>query len=288
MFQKRVEHEGDESVGQNGTLAAAETLRSAAAGPAEKKSGDEQVSIFWRVFGGTLLSVVALAAITLYNNLSSNIAELRSELSREREARTGLVKKDDNDTRVKTLYERIRGVEAHKTEIETLKERATVNAAAIEGLRKDHAAAMEGVKKDAAAALEAVKKDATAALDSVRKDAAGVDVLKERVASLETVKKDIASLEVVKEKLTGAAADLKTVRDELQKVQQEVERNKASDLERKSSRDIQARQIDETLKELQKGLQDCREKIARLEGGAQPLVGPPAPKGKGPSTSKDD
>ena len=86
---------------------------------------------------------------------------------------------------------------------------------------------------------------------------------------------------------SSAAADLKTVRDEMQKVQQEQERNKASDLERKSSRDLQAKQVEEALKELQKGLQDCREKIARLEG-AQPLVGPPAPKAKGLSTSKDD
>jgi DNA repair exonuclease SbcCD ATPase subunit len=287
VLQKREQEQED--TGRNGTLAAAETLRSAAessAKPAETKGDDHHVSVFWRVFGGTILSIVALAAVTLYNNLSSGISDLRNELNREREARAGLVKKEDSDTRTKTMYDRIRGVEGYKVEIEALRERTGNNTAAIEGVRKDNATALESVKKDAAAAVEGVKKDANAALESVRKDAAGMDVLKERVAALESVKKDIAALEVVKEKLAGAAADLKTVRDDVQKVQQELERNKASDLERKTSRDLQAKQVEDALKELQKGLQDCREKIARLEGGQ--MVGPPAPKAKGPATSKDD
>jgi DNA repair exonuclease SbcCD ATPase subunit len=291
VIEKRVEQEREEASGRNGAVVAAETLRSATESSAEKstdkKKDDEHMSVFWRVFGGTILSIVALAAITLYNSLSSGITDLRNELNREREARAGLVKKEDSDTRTKSIYDRIRGLEGYKADIDTTRERVAANATAIDGVRKDNAAALEGVKKDAAAALDAVKKDATAALESVRKDAAGLDVLKERVALLEAVKKDVAMLEVVKEKLASATADLKTVRDELQKVQQELERNKASDLERKTSRDLQAKQAEEALKELQKGLQDCREKLARLEG-AQPVVGPPAPKAKGATTSKDD
>jgi DNA repair exonuclease SbcCD ATPase subunit len=289
VIQKR-EQEQEGTPGQNGAVAAVETLRSAGESSdkaADKKSGEEHMSVFWRVFGGTILSIAALVAITLYNSLSSGITDLRNELNREREARAGLVKKEDNDTRSKTIFDRIRGLEGYKADIDTTRERVAANATAIDGLRKDNAAALEAVKKDAAAAVEGVKKDAIAALDSVRKDAAGLDVLKERVAGLEAVKKDVAMLEVVKEKLASAAADLKTVREELQKVQQELERNKASDLERKTSRDLQAKQVEEALKELQKGLQDCREKLARLEG-AQPLVGPPAPKAKGPTTNKDD
>jgi len=293
VLQKR---EQDELQQRGEGVAAAETLRSggeSAARPAEKKDEEQHVSVFWRVFGGTILSIVALAAITLYNNLSSGIADLRNELSREREARAGLVKKDDNDTRSKTIFDRIRTVEGYKVELEAIKERTGANAAAIEGTKKDNAAALESVKKDATAALESVKRDAAAALDTVKKDTAGLDVLKERVTAVEAVKKDLAALEVVKEKLAGAAADLKTVRDELQKVQQELERNKASDLERKTSRDLQAKQVEEALKELQKGLQDCREKLARLEG-AQP-VGPPAklprtvaPEPKASGATKDD
>ena len=37
------------------------------------------MSLFWRVFGGTILSIVALAAVTLYNNLSNGISDLRAE-----------------------------------------------------------------------------------------------------------------------------------------------------------------------------------------------------------------
>lgn len=293
MLQKR---EQDELQQRGEVLAAAETVRSAgesAAKAADKKDEEHHVSVFWRVFGGTILSIVALAAVTLYNSLSSGIADLRNELNREREARAGLVKKDENDTRVKTLYDRIRGVEGYKVELEALKERAAANAAAIEGAKKDNAAALESVKRDATVALESVKKDAAAALDTVKRDTAGLDLLKERVAAVEAVRKELAALEVVKEKLAGATADLRTVRDDLQKVQQELERNKASDLERKTSRDLQAKQVEETLKELQKGLQDCREKLARLEG-AQP-VGPPmklprsvAPEPKAAGASKDD
>ena len=93
---------------------------------------------------------------------------------------------------------------------------------------------------------------------------------------LEGIKKDVAGLEAIKEKLTGACADLKATREDVQKISAEVDRNKSSDLERKTVRDAQYKQVDESLKELQKGLQDCREKLARLEG-AQPKVPPEVP-----------
>jgi chromosome segregation ATPase len=216
---------------------AVETARSATQPPPPAKSDDkkdeEKLSVYWRVFGGTILSIVALAAITLYNNINGSINDLRQELSREREARAALAKKDDVDSRAKSQSDRIRVVEAFKLDIEAVKERTTT----------------------------------------------GLDALKERVAQLEALRKETAGLDAVKEKVTTATADLKGFRDELQKVQQELERNKSGDQERKAFRDAQAKQLDETLKELQKGLMDCREKLARLEGMTPP-VGPPAPKGK--------
>ncbi|HVL11678.1 MAG TPA: hypothetical protein VM529_03885, partial [Gemmata sp.] len=216
-------------------VAEAESARSAAESsrgtrPAE---GDERVSLFWRVFGGTILSMVTLGAITLYNSISSNIAELRAELSREREARTELVKKDEFNSRTTTQYERIRSLDGLKAEFEGLKERVNGNAAAVEAIKKEVAAGTDAVKKDAAA------------------------------------------LEVLREKFAAAVIDLKVLRDETLKLQKEQDRNQASDLERKASRDAQHKQVDEVLKELQKGLQDCREKLARLEGSR-----PPEPKGK--------
>ena len=84
MLQKR---EQDELQQRGEGVAAAETLRSggeSAARPAEKKDEEQHVSVFWRVFGGTILSIVALAerltrmsADTLRAMLKSGDAEVR-------------------------------------------------------------------------------------------------------------------------------------------------------------------------------------------------------------------
>ena len=231
------DHEGRD----DGGVGAAETLRSASQSTTKAAGGndDEKMSLFWRVFGGTILSIVALVGITIYNNISSSISELRNEVSREREARAELVKKDEYNTRNQSQYERIRAAEGLKADLEGLKERTNTNAAAIDALKRDTATAVD------------------------------------------TVKKDTAGLDLLKEKLTTAAGELKAVSDAVQKVQQELEKNRASDLERKAFRDAQAKQVEDALKDLQKGLQDCREKLARLEGAQPPLVGPPVPKAAG-------
>jgi DNA repair exonuclease SbcCD ATPase subunit len=264
MLQKRADHD-EEVIDRTGEMAALETARSATESSgkaAEAKPEEERVSMFWRLFGGTILSIVALVSITLYNNMSSSITELRAEVSREREERASLVKKDEYNARVTAQYERMRGIDSLKVELEGMKEKVHTNATAL-----------DTVKRDTAVAVEAVKKDTTAAADAQKKDAGALELLKERIAALEGVKKDIAGLDALKEKVTNAIIDLKAIRDDVMKLTVEVDRNRASDAERKVSRDAQAKQIDEALKELQKGLQDCREKLARLEG-AQPK--PPA------------
>lgn len=249
MSQKRAGEESGVYEGRNGVPTLAEAARMAA-GKADEKGGDERVSLFWRVFGGTILSMVTLGAITLYNSISSNISELRAELSRERDARTELVRKDEFNTRTSNQYERIRSLDGLRGDYEGLKERVGANAATV----------------------EAIRKDTTAAADAAKKDAAALAVLTERVATLEALRKEVAGLDSLKEKVVTAAADLKLVRDDVLKITQEQDRNRAADLERKSSRDSQYKAIDETLKELQKGLQACREKIARLEGGMPPAA----------------
>ncbi len=283
MLPKRADH--DDDIDRTGELAALETARSAgeSGSKADPKKDDEHVSIFWRLFGGTILSIVALVSITLFNNMSSSIADLRTDLSREREARAELVKKDEYSTRVNAVYERMRGIDTVKVELEGLKEKVSANAAAVDAAKRDTALAVEGAKKDSTSAIDGVKKDAALVAESIKKDAACVEVLKERVALLETIKKDVAGLDALKERLTTATADLKVVRDEVSKLTADVERNKTYDLERKSTRDAQYKQIDESLKELQKGLQTCREKLARMEG-SQPKSGD-APTGRSGSNN---
>jgi len=256
VFQKRLDEERDGELASETMRAVSESSGPGRAGSKE----DEKMSLFWRVFGGTILSIAALGSITLYNGISTNISELRGELNREREARAELVKKDEFNSRTSNQYERMRSFDGLKAEHEALKERLNANAAA----------------------LDALKKDAAAANDAVKKDAAAVEIIKERQAALEAVKKDVAGIDLVKERLTAIAAELKSQRDDVAKLQQEVERNKAGDVERKTARDAQFKQMEDTVKELQKGLQACREKLARLEG-AQPGGPTRDPSAPGPS-----
>lgn len=268
------------------------------AGP--EKKDEEKISLFWRVFGGTILSIVALVSITLFNNIMSSIAELRSEMSKANEARntavadlraelaklsearSDLVRKDEFNTRMSSTWDRVQGLQQQnntqnagmtslKTEVDGLKERLTKSAADADSARKETAIAAEAAKKDVVAVVETLKK--------------------EQATINEAVKKDVAALDVLKEKLVALAADMKADRDDLQKLRQEVGRNQAYDLERKERRDAQYKQFDEVIKELTKGVQDCREKIARLEGLYAPPtpVGPAAPPKKQPTPpSKSD
>jgi DNA repair exonuclease SbcCD ATPase subunit len=258
VYPKRFSQD-DEQTQDTATPVMAETFRSASAPPAvpppTHNNDEHKISVFWRVFGGTILSIVALVAITIFNNLQGSISELRAEatrnrealaavpkredLDREREARAGLAKKEDVDARVKSLYERIRVIEAFKVDIEAVKERAN----------------------SATTAVDALKKDVGTSVDALKRDTAGIEVMRER--------------------LTILSAETKLATEAAQRVQSEVEKNKASDLERKLFRDAQAKTLDDSLRELQRAVQDCREKLARLEG-----AGPPAPRPSAPKTGE--
>jgi len=88
MLGKRMDQENEETPGGSGTLAMFETARSAAnppGRPASEKKDEEKMSLFWRVFGGTILSIAALVTITLFNNTTSTINDLRNDIARERQ-----------------------------------------------------------------------------------------------------------------------------------------------------------------------------------------------------------
>src|SRR5438874_345207 len=62
----------------SGGFAVAETLRSVSvckeeSPPAKADRGEEKISVFWRVFGGTLLSIGALVVMTAYSGISGSI-----------------------------------------------------------------------------------------------------------------------------------------------------------------------------------------------------------------------
>lgn len=218
---------------QDGQLGAVAVMTEAARYHDPAKTGEEKLSVFWRVFGGTLISVAALVAITVFNSMNGNISELRNEVSRLHEAKAEAAKKDD----LNALRTQLATYAEYRREIDSLKERAGKHRAE----------------------LDEVKKEAT--------------------AQVEVLKKDVAAIEVLKEKLTGVSADAKAAKDDLAKLRQDVDKNQAYDFERRDRRDTQMKQLDETLKDIQKNLLEAREKIARLEGQQSPMkpaVGAPA------------
>jgi hypothetical protein len=285
MSQKRVEegipNESSRKLEDAGVQLAAMRNLLESATPQEKPADNDEakLSLFWRVFGGTIISIVALVAVTLYNNMSSSISELRSELTRANEARmtavselraemsranegkSDLVRKDEFNSRLTKNWDGVQALQqthnaqnatltSMKTEQEGLKERFTKVVADLEALRKDEAGTTDVLKKDLQAATEAIKKD-------------------------------IAAIEILRERTMTLAADTKASRDELLKLRQDVDRNQTQDLERRDRRDSQYKAVDEQLKELTKGLQECREKLARLEAitaPATPAPSNPAPK----------
>jgi predicted nucleic acid-binding Zn-ribbon protein len=235
------------------------------------KGDDEKLSIYWRVFGGTILSICALVGVTLFNNLNSTLAdfrsaidranetrakadgEIRAELAKMAETRVDLIRKDEVQTRVTNIYERIQGLQNQnntqnanltsvKTEIDGLKERVNRSGSDI-----------DAVKKDMATALDLLRKDQSATTDALKKDIAAMDGIKERLANL--------------------AVDLKAARDDFKKRKKDVEKNQSYAFERRHPPEAQCKQLEDNVKDMQKALQECRERVARLDA----LAAAPAP-----------
>ncbi|MGL6076720.1 MAG: hypothetical protein ACRC8S_21410 [Fimbriiglobus sp.] len=211
---------------------------------------EDRFAMWWRIFGGTILSILALGGVTIYNNLANNITELRADLNRantdlraevakSNEARAELIRKDEFNLRMTTVWDGIK----------TMQTQGNAQTGTVTGYRTE----LDGLKERLTRM--------TADFDSMKKDQSIIT---------DTLKKDISSLEVFKDKLQMMVQELKASRDELTKMRGELDRNQAHDQERKESRDKQMKQYDESVKEMQKTLQEVREKIARLEGQSKP------------------
>ena len=274
MVFKRNDDTPDFGVGQ--ATAEAHLTRPDAPPPAAK-TPEERMSLVWRVFGGTILSIVALAAVTLFNNVNSNIAELRGELTRTQaelnrsnaeirgelnrvhDGRSDVIKKDDFNSRMTTVWDGIKSLQTQNN----------AQNAALASLKSEQ----EGVKERAAKAgtdFDLHRKEISVALEALKKD---------QGATTDALKKDVAALDVYKDRLSAVALELKTLQAESTQVKQQLDRNQAYDQERKESRDRQYKVFDEVVKELQKGVQDCREKLARLEGQVGPTEAKVKPAG---------
>jgi predicted nucleic acid-binding Zn-ribbon protein len=194
LIPKRIERE--EVSSQNGsrdsTLLAVATLngadRASRAQSHPKGESDEQkISVFWRVFGGAIISIAALAAITLYNNLATGIAELRTEIGRGNEARAELVKKDEFNSRSTSMWNRIQELQAMQLSMTSLKEKVSGLEQQLRAADEDHKALLQAQVQISGLQEKAASREAQAkAVEEERKTLCKeLLVLRERIAKLE-------------------------------------------------------------------------------------------------------
>jgi hypothetical protein len=121
------------------TLLAAEALRNAAAVglPAAPAKPEERLPVFWRVFGATLLSIAALIVITLCQHFSNSLNELRAELghlcedlhkdlARLSESHGRLIPKEEFNTRLTSVWNSLKDLQALSVTVAALKEKTLV------------------------------------------------------------------------------------------------------------------------------------------------------------------
>jgi hypothetical protein len=110
-------------------IIAAETLRNATSHHHQPKAkpAEEKISLFWRIFGGTILSIVALVIITACQSVYSSIHDLQKDIAHLNESKGELVRNDEySATRTKTweqLQTTEKEVAALSTPINQLKDR---------------------------------------------------------------------------------------------------------------------------------------------------------------------
>ncbi len=94
--------------------------------PLASAKGEERISVFWRVFGGTLLSIAALVCITLYQQFTSSISELRNNINALHESRGDLVKMEDFNSRTTALWGAVKEMQTTSAAVSALKERSVL------------------------------------------------------------------------------------------------------------------------------------------------------------------
>jgi chromosome segregation ATPase len=109
----------------------------APAAPGNDKDEGVGISLFWRIFGGTLLSIAAMVGITLYQQVANQVnalrtdlgylnTDLRKDLGRVTENYGELVKKEEVAGRTKSVWDAIKELRGDRTELAALKERCEV------------------------------------------------------------------------------------------------------------------------------------------------------------------
>jgi len=191
--------------GTGSPILLAETLRNAAnPSPAEtapRSGGEEHGSVFWRVLGGTVLSIAAMITVTLYQQITSSIndvrnsvaglnTDLRKDLGQVIQTQADLVRKDEFNSRMTSVWAGIKDAQAVQLTVTRLKERSLVR----DQQEKADADVREEMRKELqqATAAVAVLKEQTLRQEQHAREEQGrlellqeVQRLRERLATLE-------------------------------------------------------------------------------------------------------
>jgi hypothetical protein len=121
MVKENHEFEEDQfprSANGRASVLVSEVLRRA--GPRTDPPADqEKMSLFWQIFGGTIVSVVALILITAYTQITSAAMELRRDVNR---LQAEVITKDDLNGRLTAVWNTVKDLQATKNSLSSLQE----------------------------------------------------------------------------------------------------------------------------------------------------------------------
>jgi hypothetical protein len=95
--------------------------------PAPPPKEEERLPLFWRIFGSTVLSIAALVAVTLYQQVMSSLNEIRSDQNRLNQDHGELIKKDEFNSRILAVASSIKELQAaNAAALDVWRERAAM------------------------------------------------------------------------------------------------------------------------------------------------------------------
>jgi predicted nucleic acid-binding Zn-ribbon protein len=158
----------------------------APAPPAEEKK--ESSGLTWKVVSGLAAGLVLSAVGAAYHNVQSQLRaikgsiasaskEMRGEVSRLSKSQNGMTKKDELNTRLRNVWDRLKELQAGRTDLTSLRERCALLGELYKAGEAERAALAEQVRK---------MKEKGRAAEEKAELTRQVNALRERIASLES------------------------------------------------------------------------------------------------------
>jgi len=132
MTRKRKDHIREQSVGQPALVPAAPAGEAGSTASEERPA--ERGSLFWRLVGAAAVAVVAVVGVALFQHVQCQICaqrreltELNNELHKDMthlgDSYAQMVKKDDETTRLRSVWDTLKELRADRNDLTVMKER---------------------------------------------------------------------------------------------------------------------------------------------------------------------